>query len=284
MTDATLHDDTICLLGEGPLWHPERGELLWFDILGRTLHRKGQHWRFDSFVSAAGWVDRDRLLIATDSALVLFDLGTGTSERLCGLEADNPVTRCNDGRADPQGGFWIGTMGIEAEPEAGGIYRYYKGELRALYPRISIPNSICFAPDGRTAYWADTPRRQIMAQRLAEGDGWPVGDPVVHVDLTGTDLNPDGSVVDAAGTLWNAQWGAGRIAGYDTAGAEVATIPLPAAQITCPAFGGPDMETLFATSAACGQPQAHLAAHPETGRTFAVQAGARGQAEHRVIL
>lgn len=284
MTDVTLYDDTNCLLGEGPLWHPERGELLWFDILARRLHAPGRHWDFADFVSAAGWVDRDRLLVASSRALFLFDLSTGATEPLADLEADNPLTRSNDGRADPHGGFWIGTMGLGAEDGAGAIYRYYRGEVRCLYPGISIPNSICFAPDGRTAYWADTTRQQIMRQPLAESDGWPTGEPQVHVDLTGTDLHPDGSVVDAAGILWNAQWGAGRVAAYDTNGSEVAALAFPAAQTTCPAFGGADLATLLCTSAAAGLPQRHLADHPQSGRTFAVPTQTRGQAEPRVLL
>lgn len=278
-----IHDDTICLLGEGPLWHPEREELFWFDILGRTLHRKGQHWRFADLVSAAGWIDRNRLLIASERALSVFDLTTGHAEELCPLEADNPLTRSNDGRADPQGGFWIGTMGKETQPGAGAIWRWYRGELRRLYASITISNAICFAPDGTTAYFADTPDQTIRRVRL-DADGWPASDPEVHVDLRGTDHWPDGAVVDSTGTLWNAQWGSSRIAAYDTAGREVAHVPFPALQTTCPAFGGPGLSTLFCTSAAAGLDQAHLARHPETGRTFAVPALATGQAEHRVIV
>ena len=109
-----IFDDTRCELGEGPLWHPLRQQLFWFDILGKRLHTKGQHWDFDDHVSAAGWIDHDTLIVASSRALMTFDIITGDTEHLCDLEADNPVTRSNDGRADPQGGFWIGTMGMDA--------------------------------------------------------------------------------------------------------------------------------------------------------------------------
>ena len=157
-----IFDQTQCQLGEGPLWHPTRKQLFWFDILGKRLHTKGRHWQFDNHVSAAGWIDQDSLLIATDNALRHFDIATGKHRAVCPLEADNPVTRSNDGRADPQGGFWIGTMGINAEEGAGAIYRYYKGELRQLFAPISISNAICFAPDGKAAYFTDTPTQKIM--------------------------------------------------------------------------------------------------------------------------
>jgi sugar lactone lactonase YvrE len=278
-----IHDDTICLLGEGPLWHPEREELFWFDILGRTLHRRGQHWRFDRFVSAAGWIDRNSLLVASDRALSVFDLTAGTLDDICPLEAEIPGNRSNDGRADPQGGFWIGTMSIALEPGTGAIWRWFRGELRRLFAPVSIPNAICFSPDGTTAYFTDTPTQVIHRVRLGR-DGWPEGEPEVHVDLRGTPYKPDGAVVDAEGRLWNAQWGASRVAAYDSAGNEVAALGFPAVQTTCPAFGGAGLGTLFCTSAAAGLSQSHLAAHPESGRTFALPAPAAGQPEHRVLL
>ncbi|MEM6757880.1 MAG: SMP-30/gluconolactonase/LRE family protein [Pseudomonadota bacterium] len=274
-----VFDDHPCVLGEGPLWHPERKALFWFDIMARRLHCKApgaarQTWTFDDHVSAAGWVDRDTLLMASATGLWRFDIPSGARDLVVPLEADDPVTRSNDGRADPQGGFWIGTMGVNLEPKAGAIYRYYKGELRQLYPEISIPNSICFAPDGRTAYFADTPQQQIMKVAL-DDDGWPDGAPQVFVDLRADDLNPDGSVVDARGVLWNAQWGAGRLAMYSPDGTLTGTLDVPATQPTCPAFGG---TTVYVTTAAGGLDAAGA------GLTYAIDAGVEGQQEHRVIL
>ena len=272
-----IFDKSKCQLGEGPLWHPERAELFWFDILGKHLHCADRHWQFPGYVSAAGWVDHDTLLIASDIALSRFDIPSSDSTHICALEADNPVTRSNDGRADPQGGFWIGTMGINAEDGAGAIYRFYKGELRQLFAPITISNAICFAPDGTTAYFTDTPTQQIMRVRL-DKDGWPNTDPEVFIDLQGTDFRPDGAVVDTDGNLWSAQWGAGRVAGYAPGGTFIAAFPFPAAQTTCPAFGGPDMTTLHCTSAAVGLDG------DEDGRTFATSTKYTGQKEHRVIL
>jgi sugar lactone lactonase YvrE len=278
-----IHDDTNCLLGEGPLWHPERGELFWFDILSRKLHTKGRHWTFDTFATAAGWVDHDTLLIATARDFRLLTLSTGAEQHVAPFEADNPATRSNDGRIDPWGGFWIGTMGIADQTTPGAIYRFYKGELRTLYPGIRIPNSICFSPDGTTAYYADTTTQLIMRQRL-DNQGWPKGDPEIHVDLRGTGLWPDGSVVDAGGNLWNAQWGAARVAVYDPQGRETAIYPFPALQTTCPAFGDEDLSTLFVTSASAGLSQTQIAEHPASGQTFVLPTGTKGQKEHRAIL
>ena len=272
-----IFDDTKCTLGEGPLWHPLRGQLYWFDILSKRLHTKDKHWQFSRYVSAAGWIDDSRLLLADSIGLHVFDLTTGTADQVAEVEIDNPVTRSNDGRADPQGGFWIGTMGINAEDGAGAIYRYYRGELRQLYSKITISNAICFAPDGETAYFTDTPTQKIMRGAL-DADGWPKGDPELHINLTGTDFRPDGAVVDAAGNLWNAQWGVGRVAGYTDAGRFFAAYDFPPRQTSCPAFGGTDLQTLFCTSAAVGL------TGPDEGKTCAIETDFKGQPEHQVIV
>ena len=274
-----VYSDVACALGEGALWHPLRKQLFWFDILGMRLMSRApdgtvDHWQFDEHVLAAGWVDRDTLLMASATGLWRYDIGTETRELVAPLEADNPVTRSNDGRADPNGGFWIGTMGIKAEPGAGAIYRYYRGEMRQLFDAITVSNAICFAPDGQTAYFADTPTRQVKWVAL-DADGWPAAAPETHIDLTADRLNPDGAVVDSQGNLWNAQWGAGRVACYDPGGRFLRAVSVPTAQTTCPAFGD---TTLYVTTAADGL------SDPQAGFTFAVDVGVAGQQEHRVIL
>jgi sugar lactone lactonase YvrE len=285
---ATVFDDTPCTLGEGPLWHPERGQLFWFDIIGRSLLTRAggrtARWEFDGHVSAAGWIDRDRLLVASESALLDFDLRTGGQTPICALEADNAATRSNDGRADPWGGFWIGTMGKNAEPGAGAIYRYFGGELRRLRAPITTPNAICFAPDRACAYFADTPARRVWRQPLAAADGWPEGDPAPFLDLSEQALRPDGAVVDSEGCLWNAQYGAGRVVRYAPDGRQLSTVDLPTDNTTCPAFGGPGLATLYVTTALQGLSAERRAAQDKAGMTFAVPSSVAGQAEHRVLL
>ena len=132
--NATVLDPRACHLGEGAFWHPLRRQFFWFDIVNGHLlsqDRTGPRlWKFPEMVSAAGWVSEDVLLIAGERDLFLFDLETEEVESLVDLEAGNPSNRSNDGRADRQGGFWIGTM-AKASPErkgAGAIYRFFKGE------------------------------------------------------------------------------------------------------------------------------------------------------------
>jgi sugar lactone lactonase YvrE len=284
---SEIFDDTLCTLGEGPLWHPEREQLFWFDIIGKRLFAKGdgapRSWDFDEHVSAAGWIDRDSLLIASETALFRFHLVSGSRRDLVALEAESAATRSNDGRADPQGGFWIGTMGKAAEPGLGAIYRYFRGELRRLFAPITIPNAICFTPDGRQACFADTDIGKIWRVAL-DAEGWPSGEPELFLDLAAKGLNPDGAVFDAAGNLWLAEWGAGRVAVHGPDGRFLRAVEFDAPQTSCPAFGGPELSMLYCTSARQGMAAEALAAHPKSGMTFMAATDARGQRAHRVVL
>lgn len=277
-----IFDARPCELGEGPLWHPLRGELFWFDILNRTLHSQARSWTFSEMVSAAGWISRDEVLIASETALFRFDLETGTQTRLIGLEADNPRTRSNDGRADPQGGFWIGTMGkIEGPgtPAQGAIYRYYRGELRKLFAPIAIPNAISFPPGGKTACFTDTTTGRVLRVAL-DAEGWPKGSPETFLDLTAEGLHPDGAVFDADGIFWLAEWGASRVAAYAPDGSFLRAVAFDAPHTSCPAFGG---DTLYCTTALHNMDAAARARHPNAGKTFMARGIAQGQPEHQFI-
>ncbi len=280
----TVFDDRICSLGEGPLWHPARKILFWFDIISKKLMSRGadqvMELPLDGHFSAAGWVDDDTLVLASETALWRYDIATGMLEHLIDLEADNTVTRSNDGRADPWGGFWIGTMGKSAEAKAGAIYRFYRGKLRKVVGDITISNAICFAPDRAHAYYTDTAIRQIMRIPLEAEGGWPAGKPEVLIDLDRQGLNPDGAVTDAQGNIWIAMWGAAQVVCFNPMGVELQCIDVPAKHPTCPAFGGPDLRDLYVTSATQGLDNPG----PSDGMTFCIKDVAQGLAEPQVIL
>ncbi|MFZ1663424.1 MAG: SMP-30/gluconolactonase/LRE family protein [Paracoccaceae bacterium] len=282
-----IYDDRTCTLGEGPLWHPQRGQLFWFDIVEKKLLSRKQErpveWAFDQMVSAAGIIDENRLLIASEIDLRVFDLSTGKSTPLCDLEADNSTTRSNDGRADPQGGFWIGTMGMKAQPHAGSIWRWYGGEMRRLYRGISIANTICFAPDGTSACFADTATGKVMRVAL-DLDGWPISDPELFLDLASENLNPDGAVIDSRGIMWMAQWGAARVASYAPDGTLLTCIAVEAPHTSCPAFGGHELTTLYVTTALQEMSPEARVAYPKAGSVFSFSEIAQGKPEYRVKL
>ncbi|MCC5955613.1 MAG: SMP-30/gluconolactonase/LRE family protein [Natronohydrobacter sp.] len=272
-------NDIRCDLGEGAFWHPERQEFFWFDITGRKLHSLARSWDLEEMASAMGWVDADSAVIATERRLALFDYATGATRTLCALEAENPVTRSNDGRADPQGGFWIGTMGKRAEKAAGAIWRWHGGELRCLFPQITIPNAISFAPDGKSACFTDTLTSKVMRVAL-DAEGWPKGAPACWLDLSAEGLNPDGAVFDANGRFWLAQWGAARVACYAPDGQFLQAVDFPAPHTSCPAFGGPELTDLYCTTAREGRQNPSAL----DGATFCAKGITQGQREHCITL
>lgn len=276
-----IFDARPCELGEGPLWHPVREQLFWFDILNRTLHSQTRSWSFPEYVSAAGWIGADELLVACETGLFRLNLVSG--DRSTVASAGTPETRSNDGRADRQGGFWFGTMGKKAEKGAGAIWRWYRGELRQLFKGISIPNSICFTPDGTAAHFSDTTQGRVMKVAL-DAQGWPVAEPETWLDLARAGLNPDGAVIDAEGRFWNAQWGAGRVACYGPDGVFIDAVETPGApQSSCPAFGGPGLTTLYVTTALEHMDTEARAKHPASGQLFAFPGAGKGLPEPQVI-
>ena len=284
----TVFDDRRCELGEGPLWHPERGQLFWFDILGRALlGRDGDRplrWELDELASAAGWIDREHLLVASETGLWRFGIATGQRELVAALPHEGGRLRSNDGRADPWGGFWIGMMGKKAEAGAGGLWRLWRGELRRLHGGITIPNAICFDAGRERAYFADTRAGTVWAQPLDPGTGWPAGEPRAFLELAEAGFHPDGAVVDAEGRFWNAQWGAGRVACYDPDGRFVRAERFGATRTSCPAFGGAGLDTLFVTTAQEGMDADGRRTEPQAGMTFARDLDVRGVPEPAVVL
>ncbi|NDV98807.1 SMP-30/gluconolactonase/LRE family protein [Salipiger sp. PrR002] len=284
-----LFDDRTCKLGEGALWHPLRGEIFWFDITGKRLlshHPASGHTRdvpLTEMCSAAAWIDRDRMLIASETGLWEYDVTTGVFGHLVDLEKDCASTRSNDGRADPWGGFWIGTMGKQAEHKAGAIYRYADGALRTIADRISIPNAICFDRERGCGYFADTAKAHLYRVAL-DAAGWPAAEPELFVDFTEHGLSPDGALTDATGALWVALWGAGAVVEVSPEGVLGARHEMPAPHATCPAFGGPDFTTLYCTTATQGLGPDALAEAPLSGKLFAQLGAGQGRAEPAFIL
>lgn len=270
---CAIYDDRKCQLGEGPLWHPERDELFWFDILYRRLLSASSEWTLTHAASAAGWVDENRLLMATSIGLELFDLRDGKSESVQAVEADNTLTRSNDGRTDPWGGFWFSTMGWNAETQAGSIYRYANGDLRKLHDGLTIPNAICFSPCSNWGYFADTRLQKLFRQKLDKATGWPAKDAEVFFDFSGSGKNPDGAIADTTGNLWIAIWGSSELLGLSPQGDEVGRIVLPTPHVTCPAAGPAG---IYVTSALFDLPEDASQDEDPAGKTFIVKDAFQG--------
>jgi sugar lactone lactonase YvrE len=282
---ARLFVDCRSPLGEGPFWHHLRGEIFWFDILGKTLYaakpdgsRAGK-WVFGTMASAAGIIDATHLAIAAEKEIFSLDLATGKTTTLVPLEADIAGNRSNDGRVNRAGGLWIGTMAQDEVPYSGSVYQYRHGSLKKLFGDIRIPNATCFSPDGRIVYFTDTPNKIIMQRELDPASGEPKGYWRVFADTANDPGAPDGAVTDAEGFVWCARWGGSRVIRYTPDGRIDREVMLPVSQVTCPAFGGPDLKTLYITSAAKNLTPEQLAREPHAGSLFAADVGVAGLPE-----
>lgn len=282
--------DIACQLGEGPSYDPATDTLFWFDILGKKLlERKcsgGATIVHDlpEMASAIAIIDGDRQLVVTETGLYVRDRKTGKLTLHTALEADNPVTRSNDSRAHPSGAFWIGTMARDAAAGAGAIYWFRKGELRRIVTDVTVPNAICFSPDGSTAYFTGTVENVLFRVDCDPATGLPLGEPKVFVDCRGRPGVLDGAVVDAEGVVWNARWGAGSLDAYAPDGTMVRSLAIPARQSSCPAFVGPDGGKIVVTSAWADMDEAARAADPQAGRTFVLDLSVKGRFEPPVLL
>lgn len=278
-----------CHLGEGPTYDAATDTAWWFDIRERRLfeHRFADGrtvvHAMPNMASALARIDTARQLILTDDGLYVRQVADGRMELFAALEADNPATRSNDARVHPSGTFWLGTMGRRAEKGAGAIYALHRGRITRLYPEITIPNAICFSPTGDIGYFADTEINVLYRVPLDPSTGLPVGEPAVLIKHEGVG-GIDGAVVDADGLIWNARWGGGCVDIYDPAGSRLRSLRVPAKQSSCPAFVGRDFSRLLVTSAWQDMDEAQRAADPGHGKTFLLDAAARGRAEPDVRI
>lgn len=288
---ARLLLDCHCALGEGPIWHVGRQQLFFFDINEQTLFavdargKIADQWLFDEIVAAAAIVDDDTLVLASESGLKGFQISTGGLAPLVAIEADNGVTRTNDSRVHPSGAFWIGTMTkSEQEAAVGSVYHYRAGTLTTIKSGIKIPNATCFSPDGRIAYWADTPTKKIMQCPADPDTGLPTGAWTLFADVSDGRGYPDGAVIDSEGYLWNAKWGGSCVVRHAPDGSIDRVVEVPVSQVTCPAFGGADLKTLFITTAAKNLSAEQLAAEPHAGSLFAIDLDIAGLPEAHITL
>ena len=274
-----------CQLGEGATWSEARGALLWTDIQGKRMWSfepasgRSQSWalpaRLGSFALTR---DANRLFAAFEHHIAWLDLTTGDSQVLARFE-DGLTTRANDGRCDRAGNFIFGTLDeVRRGAPAGRWYRYSAGgELRPLdLPPLYIPNGLAFSPDGGRIYFADSTERAV---HCADYDAATGGLHHVRMFVQLDEGEPDGATVDAEGHYWSAQWGAGRLQRYAPSGELSGQVLLEASQPSCPAFGGPDLATLFTTTASQGLDAQALAAQPNAGRVFSAATPWRGLAE-----
>lgn len=278
------------LLGESPFWHPDERALYWCDIPGRRLHRyvpdTGRHtqWPFESEPACCAPVPGGRLMLAQRDGLFLFDAERGERTRVAAPPYDTATVRFNDGRADPQGRFWVGTIFEPRTAPQAALFRLAEGRLDRMAGDVTVANGLAFSPDARTAYWADTAAHRIYAFDFDATAGALSRRRVFAQfapKLAGQDLSvyggrPDGAAVDVEGALWVAMFEGQRLLRLAPDGHVLQDLPLPVRCPTMPCFGGADLRTLYVTTARDKRPAEELAAQPLAGSVLVTRVAVPG--------
>jgi len=273
--------DFKSFLGEGPVWDARIDRVVWVDILAGRLHLTANDGGTTTIQlpspvgclvprTAGGWV-----VALADGFWTVAD--DGTNARLVDVQSDRPDLRFNDGKCDPQGRFWAGTMALDHRAGAGALYRLDPDlSVHLMVDGVAISNGLDWSLDGRTMYYVDTPTRRIDRFDFDPASG-AIADRRPFVTIDAVDGSPDGLTVDAEGGIWLALWDGSRIRRYLPDGSIDREVRLPVSEVTCPVFGGPDLDELYITTAWELLSEEQHAREPLAGALFRVRPGVRGR-------
>ena len=278
------------LLGESPVWHPHEQVLYYADIPGRKLQRFDpksgdlRHWEFETEVASLAPRMDGTLLLAMRDGLWHFDPASGERARVAEPDYDAGTERFNDGKADPQGRFWVGTIYEPRDPPLASLSCFANGKLTKKIEGITVGNGLAWSPNGRTMHWSDTKAHTVYAADFDPPSGalsrqrvfasFPVRQAGQSLDAYGG--RPDGAAMDTEGCYWVAMFEGQRVVRLSPEGEVVREVRLPVRCPTMPCFGGPDLNTLYITTSRENRPPAELIEQPYAGCVLAIEVDVPG--------
>ncbi|MDO8370709.1 MAG: SMP-30/gluconolactonase/LRE family protein [Polaromonas sp.] len=292
-------------LGESPFWHLDEQLLYWVDIAGKKIHRSNVFMgTVESWAMAAphelepGCIAPARsggLVVALRDGIYRARTWGGALEKLADAAHDPRTTRFNDGKCDPLGRFWAGTIYEPRDAREAALYCLdgragHTPALVRMAGDATVGNGLAWSADSRTLYWADTTghvirawdwdaagntlaRPRVFRQFPPKPPGWQAGMP-------GYGGRPDGAAVDSQGNYWVAMYEGGRVLKLSPGGELLADIPTPVVCPTMVCFGGDDLQTLYLTTARHGRPAAELEVLPQSGCVFSMRVDVPGLPVH----
>ena len=283
------------VLGESPFWHPFEQQLYWVDIQGKQIHRCNvfmrsvESWAMPSEPGCIAPALGGGLVIALRDGIYRADQWAGPLVQLAAAQHDTTTTRFNDGKADPVGRFWVGTMFEPRTAQSAELFTLNGTVLESKLGHATIANGLAWSADASTLYWADTPSHAVRAwdwdaqanslshervvkQFPAKPANWAFGAP--GFDSYGG--RPDGAAVDVEGNYYVAMFEGARICKLSPSGVELGSIAVPCQCPTMPCFGGDDLKTLYVTTARYQRSDAELRAFPQSGCVFSMRVDVPG--------
>lgn len=269
---------------EGPCWDPGANLFLWVDQYQGLVRRTTVDARS---LSAGDVTDLDLgapvgavvphadggWLVAAGTEVVHVTADGRRTPVADVLPDDGVRRRWNDGKVDPLGRFWAGSITYDQTPGAAALYLLERGRTTVVLPSVTVSNGMAWTPDGATMYYIDTPTQEVRRFAVAGAELRDEG-PVVRIDPD--DGSPDGMTIDDEGCLWVAVWGGGEVRRFAPSGELLARVHVDAPQVSSCAFGGPDRDVLFVTTSQENYDDAQSRRHAQAGKVFAVRPGVTG--------
>ena len=280
---AELLLDAKAMLGEGSLWHPKEHKLYWVDIEGKALHiydpetKEDKQFPVGSRVGTVVPVDGGGALVALQTGIYKIDTKTGKLSFVNNPSPDTVNIRFNDGKCDPAGRFWVGTMALDSRKKGAMLYRIDKDKsIHPMLDSVTISNGIVWTADKKTMYYNDTPTGTIQGFDYNDKTG-EITNKRVAVRIPRGGGGPDGMTIDVDGNLWVALWGAGMVGKFDPRTGELLQkVIVPAPNVSSCAFGGKNLDVLYITTARAWVNEAKLKEFPLSGGLFSVKPGVKG--------
>ena len=284
MTEIACVADVRCILGEGPVWVAAQNALYWTDIEARRIHRRLfedgslSAWQTPYRIGSLAPNKNGGFVAGTDQGLFFVDPARNLYNPIANPERDLPTNRFNDGKVDRAGRFWAGTMDSAEKAAQGALYRLDPNlELTRVDEGYSVTNGPAFSSDGRTMYHNDSGRQVTYAFDLDSAGN--ASNRRVFASYGEGDGYPDGMTVDAEGCLWIAFWDGWCLRRFSPDGELLGVLQVPVARPTSCAFGGPELDHLFITSARRDFDETDLVAQPQAGGLFVARPRVQGLPE-----
>lgn len=281
--DVELVIDSQSDLGEGALWDYRTGELLWVNITSEILNfynpkiGNNKEMFTGQMIGTVVPTESGKVLVALKNGIYKMDPETGSKTLIADPEKDIPTNRFNDGKCDPSGRFWAGTLSLNGESGVASLYRLDPdNSVSKMVEDVSISNGIVWSQDMNKMYYIDTPTQKVMAYDYNNATG-DIKNPSVAVEVPSEMGSPDGMTIDADGNLWVALWGGSAVGCWNPQnGKLIRKIEVPAKNVTSCAFGGDDLGTLYITTARQNTTPEELEKFPNAGGVFKTTPGVKG--------
>lgn len=278
----TVHPEVVCELkselGEGPLWDASRSLICWVDILSGDIHEWSPEKKslntlsLGQMIGAMALTDKGEYIAALKSGFGMIDPKTAKLDMIIDPEEHLPLNRFNDGKCDPAGRFWAGTMPIAEDESSGSLYTLDSSlNVTKKESDISVSNGLAWSMDRKMMYFIDSPTRTVVGYDY-DHDSGSLSNKRTVIDIAEADGFPDGMTIDDEGMLWVAHWGGWQVARYDPGtGKKLLSVSMPVAQVTSCAFGGANFKDLYVTSARKGLSEKELEDQPLAGSLFVIR-------------